>query len=162
MIFQIATIEHKKAAIEAVVAFLKEHATYEEDPTGEDYSEDYDHYFETTQEGKRTNIPFIGLEEGQVTSICFLTDDDTSWAVAEFWVNPKWRKQGVGRRLMDFVMDWCRKDGRYTQMEASCVIGNIPAKSFWNKLGFNTVDKKEFSDRTKRGAGVHFVNVRSL
>jgi GNAT superfamily N-acetyltransferase len=50
-------------------------------------------------------------------------------------VHPRWRGQGVGRAMMQFAMERCRKAGCY-KLALSSSVERQPAHEFYESLGF--------------------------
>jgi GNAT superfamily N-acetyltransferase len=60
-------------------------------------------------------------------------------ATASFLVDPACRGQGTGRRLGEYVLDWCRTAG-FTGIQFNAVVEtNAPAVHLWQSLGFGIV-----------------------
>jgi len=49
-------------------------------------------------------------------------------------VDEKYKGQGVGQKLFDMVVEWCRKNG-LTQLKIECQTNNVPACNFYHKQG---------------------------
>ena len=52
------------------------------------------------------------------------------------WVDRKSRKKGVGTKLAEAVEQWFA-ERKIDYVELNYITGNIEAKAFWNKLGYN-------------------------
>jgi ribosomal protein S18 acetylase RimI-like enzyme len=61
--------------------------------------------------------------------------DDPDWVVIAMWVDPAHRGEGLGRRLLDAVVDFQRAQGA-----AECVLGvvdgNDAARALYERYGF--------------------------
>jgi GNAT superfamily N-acetyltransferase len=58
-----------------------------------------------------------------------------SGIVEDVVVHPDYRRKGIGRRMMEFAMDYCRKKGCY-KMTLSSNLNRIDAHRFYRSLGF--------------------------
>lgn len=47
-----------------------------------------------------------------------------------------WRSQGIGRALMERVIDWARESGVITRLELEVLVRNAPAIQLYERLGF--------------------------
>jgi ribosomal protein S18 acetylase RimI-like enzyme len=65
------------------------------------------------------------------------------WAV---WVHRDFRGRGVGRRLMTALLDWARARG-VVAVYLDVVVGNDPARSLYERLGFVRRDLDPYSLR---------------
>ena len=60
------------------------------------------------------------------------------WGVIEeCYVNPSFRKQGIGSKLVYNTMEWFRSK-QVSRIEISVVTQNKEGEAFWQKLGFET------------------------
>ena len=88
-------------------------------------------------------------------SVTFIAETDTRWIglvgafrnterpdvvdLVSMWVTPAYRGSGVGRRLIDEVVDWARGNGN-TAVELWVTRGNDPAISLYTRAGFALTD----------------------
>lgn len=63
----------------------------------------------------------------------FRRDQDTTF-IRHFFIQPKRRRQGVGRQAMAWLMENVWKDGVRIRLEV--LVGNSTAIQFWRSLGF--------------------------
>jgi GNAT superfamily N-acetyltransferase len=61
--------------------------------------------------------------------------DRYSGLLAEVVVHPDWRRQGIGRKLVDAELGWLRKQGIH-RVEVQVLDGNPEAGAFWESMGF--------------------------
>ncbi len=97
-------------------------------------------------------IPFLVLLGDEVSGFCLLRDTGTCWQVAEFFILPPYRRQGVGAAAVHGLKTYCQRDGRYCDLEARTLRSNPGSALFWHKQGFLPV----------RQEGALLVNVCSL
>jgi len=74
---------------------------------------------------------------------CFLDEDDPRKAdLVSMWVAPEYRRQGVGRLLIDAVQSWAADRGVKTLllMVTSC---NQDAVEFYMRIGFSMTGRTE-------------------
>jgi ribosomal protein S18 acetylase RimI-like enzyme len=57
--------------------------------------------------------------------------------IGEFYVLPTYRRQGIGRRAIEKWLTEQRGQG-ITYVEATVLWANTPARSFWERLGFES------------------------
>ena len=62
-------------------------------------------------------------------------------ALTAMWVAPEVRGKGVGERIIQAVITWAQAGGA-TMLEASVSEDN-PARTFYQKLGFQETDERE-------------------
>lgn len=63
------------------------------------------------------------------------TDDDIIAELFQVWVDPTYRRRGVGRLIVESALDWARSTGK-RQMMLSVAIGPGSALEFYRQLGF--------------------------
>ena len=61
--------------------------------------------------------------------------DDPDWVVIAMWVDPARRGQGLGRRLLDAVVEFQRAHGA-TESVLGVVDGNDAARALYERYGF--------------------------
>ncbi|CAF1054161.1 unnamed protein product [Brachionus calyciflorus] len=54
-----------------------------------------------------------------------------------------YRKYGIGRMLLNHVLNYCEKDGNFESVYLHVQINNEVAIEFYKKFGFEIVEKKE-------------------
>jgi predicted acetyltransferase len=94
----------------------------------------FDHYW---TDATRTPLAIWVGEE--LAGFCFLRDADDQWRIAEFYVAPPYRRQRVGAAAVTSIKAFCRARGTHALLEASTLLSNAPALSFWHRQGFRTV-----------------------
>jgi ribosomal protein S18 acetylase RimI-like enzyme len=69
-------------------------------------------------------------------------DDVATVTMAKAWVDPAWRRQGLGRALTEAVASWA-KDKRAKILEVQVTENNAAAVAFYSKLGFTDTGRRE-------------------
>ena len=90
----------------------------------------------------RLGSRFVGLAWGRI-----MESDPHVAYLFQMWVAPEARRLGVGRLLVDAVIDWARRAGaRQLELEVTC--GNTPAWSLYSRAGFQPVgEPTPFAER---------------
>ena len=80
-----------------------------------------------------------------VQRLAWVRIDPVDAKVAELyqvWVDPTYRRRGVGRLVIDSALDWARTSG-VRQMVLSVALGPSSALDFYRRLGFVEVGTPE-------------------
>lgn len=82
-------------------------------------------------------VRFVAEVDGTVAGTASGGDGDTTGAAAltAMWVDPRFRKQGVGDALVQRVIEWAREAG-YGQLFLWVVEGNGSAERLYERNGF--------------------------
>jgi predicted acetyltransferase len=83
-------------------------------------------------------VPFAVWRGVEPIGFCLLRDAGERWQIAEFYVAPAYRRQGVGDAVVDAVKRYCRAVGRHRLLEASTLRFNTHADAFRSSQGFVT------------------------
>lgn len=75
------------------------------------------------------------------------------------WVDPGWRRQGVGRQLVEAVLSWAIKEG-FGRVRLWVAEGNAGAERFYSSLGFRATGERQ--PMGGRNAAMEFAMVRLL
>ena len=149
--FRLATVEEKEIIKQTLIEYSREMYKYEKVPSRQFASAQYfeDYWIEPER------YPFIALRGEDVAGICLLRDTGENYSITEFYIKPKYRRIGLGRRFVRFVIDFCKTDGKYKEIFANSLIDNLLAKWFWKSMGFKTqeiqeVGKEKFFINCKR------------
>ena len=78
---------------------------------------------------------WIGMAVGSRTG-----EDDRAHLYA-MWVDPRSRRAGVGRRLVEAVLEWARAEGA-TEIELGATAINRAAVEFYERLGFSDTGER--------------------
>lgn len=71
----------------------------------------------------------------------FLDQSDPTHAhLASMWVTPTHRRFGIGRKLVEAIVDWARLQGAGT-LQLTVTSNNDPAIQFYKSLGFSPTGK---------------------
>lgn len=68
------------------------------------------------------------------------------WVLNDLYVEPKYRKQGIGESLINIALKYAKQD-RTSHVELSTAVDNYIAQSLYESIGFK-----------KRNPGTHFFN----
>ena len=94
--------------------------------------------FAVKSEAAETQVTFVVVSNRMWLGMAsaFLEPDEPRTAqMVQMWVEPESRGLGLGRRLVDAVVDWARERGM-TRLRASVTEGNIAAGSLYAAVGF--------------------------
>lgn len=69
------------------------------------------------------------------------TGDEERAHLYAMWVDPRSRRAGVGRRLVDAVLAWARAEGA-TEIELGATAINRAAVEFYERLGFSDTGER--------------------
>ena len=84
-------------------------------------------------------LPFLIEENGEAVGLCLVRVRDGGWSIAEFYVVPDRRRDGVGRAAVEMVAGLARRAGA-AHLEAKVHPANEGALPFWLSAGFEVVD----------------------
>lgn len=121
------------------------------EPPAEWYEYPYlDNYWQESEE----RFPFLITVDGDIVGFAFVNrysrlDTDNTWSIAEFYVAPDFRREGVGsaaakRVLRQFTGDW----------EVAVLTGNDPAMTFWQRVIAQVAASEAVEQTTARWNGV--------
>ena len=91
------------------------------------------------------SIGFIAMDAGVACGIagCFLDQtDDTQAHLISMWTAPTHRQQGVGRLLVNEILDWAR-NRKVRVLRLMVTSNNNPAIKFYERLGFSMTGRTE-------------------
>jgi GNAT superfamily N-acetyltransferase len=134
-------MEEKEIVKQILMEYSRELYKYERFPSTKFASAKYFDYYWTEEE----RFPFIAVRKDGVAGICLLRDTGESYSIAEFYIKPKYRRIGLGRRFVRFIIDFCKENGRYRELYANSLADNLLAKWFWNSVGFKTKEIQEIA-----------------
>ena len=94
----------------------------------------------------------VAEEEGQVAGYCIIYYVLDEGEIARIAVSDKWRRKGVGRKLLDYTCECCLEKG-VERLLLDVRESNESARSFYQNYGFE-VDgvRKNFYDMPKEHA----------
>lgn len=84
------------------------------------------------------NVMFLACEEDRPVGLAFgLVDraQDRTGRVGGVWVDPAWRRRGIGEALLLEVVDWARARG-FERLRLWRVVDAVGPGSLYSKLGF--------------------------
>jgi len=86
---------------------------------------------------REASCAFAVEKDGRFDAIVsgFIADDPDAVHLVAMWVAPELRRSGVGRRLVDAIVDWARMCG--ARRVCLCVeSGNVDARRLYERCGF--------------------------
>jgi len=92
------------------------------------------------------------LDESPVGLIfVFIREDSNTGAIGGFWVNPNFRRKGIGKALIQSSMDWLNSK-KIKEMNFWNNPNNAASSAFYQKMGFSYIGKKQSleSDPTQK------------
>lgn len=113
---------------------------------------------ETVKEGIDTDSLFVCTENERITGVFILNTDPGGDYAAGDWsvfipegeymvihalaVDPDFSRKGVGRRMVEFCMDYAKENG-YKAIRLDAVPKNLPARHMYESLGFRFAGEKD-------------------
>lgn len=91
----------------------------------------------------RTPI-FVAIRDGQWVGMagCYVEETEATAVVWGMWVAPEARRGGLGRRLLEAVLDWARSEG-CGRARLSVTDINVGAGEFYRGAGFTPTGKSK-------------------
>ena len=123
--------------------YLTELAAFDEDVGKRGANGHVDYQYFDDYWGDTARFPLAIYRGDDLAGFCLLRDMGTRWGVAEFYVLPAHRRQGVGAEAVQAILDRCRADGRHTEIEADTLLANTPALAFWRGQSFVNISQDE-------------------
>lgn len=92
------------------------------------------------REGLSKRTQFVAISEEVVVGTAGgISDDGRTAHLVSMWVDPRWRGQGVGDRLVKVVLDWARNAG-FEEVRLWVADGNREAERLYTRNGFGRTD----------------------
>jgi len=91
------------------------------------------------------NVMFLAYEEDKpVGSVFGLVDrvQSRTGGVGGMWVDPMWRRRGIGEALLQEVVNWSRERG-FERLRLWCVMDAVEPGSLYRKLGFQETGNQQ-------------------
>jgi len=94
------------------------------------------------------DVMFLACEEDEedrpVGSVFGLVDrvESQTGGVGGMWVDPKWRRRGIGEALLQEVVNWARERG-FGRLRLWCVVDAAGPGSLYRKLGFQETGNQQ-------------------
>ena len=165
-----------EGVLRCLAEFHEEHQLVEEDGgTGECFdAEEYARWLPCGSDAASTEqaFTFVADGAGEIRGVLLLCADSTlhelpavgpHWDIAELYVAPAARGEGVGGQLLEHAVRWCARDARFALLEASSASANVRASRFYVAHGFGVAAREvRFRDRVVRPHGPHTVHLREL
>jgi GNAT superfamily N-acetyltransferase len=91
-----------------------------------------------------SRVRFVAESGGAVVGTASCGDGETTGvaALTAMWVDPGFRRQGIGALLVQRVIDWAR-EARYSQVVLWVVDGNDDAERLYKRHGFRRTGAQE-------------------
>jgi len=86
------------------------------------------HIWWAVDQARKVGFAVATLQRGMV-------DGRSQGMVAEFFIYPEYRREGLGRRLAEAVIEFLRGQGA-AEVYAAVVAGNVRGLRFWEACGF--------------------------
>ena len=80
-------------------------------------------------------LPFLIRVSASVAGFCLVRAMDGGWNIAEFGINPAWRRQGVGGQAVNALARAAKQAGA-DHLRADVHTWNSRGLSFWQACGF--------------------------
>ena len=92
------------------------------------------------------NVMFLAFEEdkpvGSVFGLVDRVQSSRTGGVGGMWVDPMWRRRGIGEALLQEVLDWARRRG-FERLRLWCVADSPGPASLYRKLGFRETGNRQ-------------------
>jgi GNAT superfamily N-acetyltransferase len=118
---------------------------YREETTGDPPTDDWlDMYCESlfADQGKHRHV-WWGVDSGRkigfavaVISKHWANKGRTQGVIGEFFIYPEFRREGLGRRLAQAVIEWLKEHGA-DEIQSGVFAGNVRGLRFWESVGFH-------------------------
>jgi len=108
---------------------------------------------------RHTAAGFIAGYVGQFRDGGMDWDARDTVTLAKAWVDPSFRRRGVGRALANAVMSWA-SDRHVKRLEVQATENNAAGVAFYRKLGFQDMGLRE-PLRSNPALRIHFLSQRS-
>lgn len=128
----LASFEEKNKIYKALIKYSNELKQFLENPTGEIASEVYFNYYWTESD----RFPFVAFIDDELIGFCLLRGEEKYYRIAEFYIKPKFRCLGYGKKLLNFTIEFCKKQGIHSSIIANSLVKNLGANNFWITNGF--------------------------
>jgi GNAT superfamily N-acetyltransferase len=117
---------------------------YREETSGEPAADAWlNHYLEVlfAEQGKRRYI-WWGVDASRKVGFAVVVMTK-HWAdqaktiaqVGEFFIYPEYRREGMGRRMAEALLEWLKANGA-VEIQSGVVAGNLRGLRFWEAVGF--------------------------
>lgn len=91
------------------------------------------------------NVMFLACEEDKPVGSAFGLVDrvrSRTGGVGGMWVDPMWRRRGIGEALLQAVVKWAR-EREFERLRLWCVVDAVGPDSLYRKLGFQETGNQE-------------------
>ena len=132
---RLASVDKKDEIYELLINYSKELEQYQEYPSGEIASNEYFDFYWTDSD----RFPFIAYINDKLIGFCFLRVEESYYSIAEFYIKPNFRRLGYGKSMLNFVIEFCKEQGKHSSIIADSFIKKSFAKNFWTANSFITI-----------------------
>jgi ribosomal protein S18 acetylase RimI-like enzyme len=139
---QLASVNKKDAIFKLLINYSKELEQYQEYPTGEIASHKYFDFYWT----EKDRIPFVACINEKLIGLCLLRVEESYYSIAEFYIKPRFRQQGYGKNLLNYIIEFCKEQRKHSSIIADSFVKNSIAKNFWNSNGFITIKEITYNN----------------
>lgn len=133
----LATKETKNDIFKLLIEYSKELEEYMEYPSGEIASNEYFDFYWTETD----RFPVIAYIDDELIGFCFLRVEESYYSIAEFYIKPNFRRLGYGKSMLNYIIEFCKEQGKHSSIIADCFIKNSIANNFWTANGFITIEE---------------------
>ena len=91
------------------------------------------------------NVMFLACDADQPVACVFGLVDrvrSRTGRAGGMWVDPGWRRQGIGQALLQEVIRWARERG-FERLTLWCVVGAVESGSLYRKMGFRETGNQQ-------------------
>jgi len=128
----LASFEEKNEIYKALIRYSKELEQFQENPTGKIASEEYFNYYWTESD----RFPIVAFIDDELIGFCLLRSEEKYYSIAEFYIKPKFRRLRYGTKLLNFTIEFCKKQGIHSSIISNSLVKNVRANTFWITNGF--------------------------
>ncbi len=139
---QLASVDKKDEIFKLLGNYSKELEQYQEYPSGEIASNEYFDFYWT----ETNRFPFIAYINDELIGFCFLRVEESYYSIAEFYIKPNFRHLGYGKKMLNFIIEFCKEQGKHSSIIADCFIKNSIANNFWTANEFITKKVVEYEN----------------
>ncbi len=130
----LASTDNKDEIFQLLIKYSKELEQIQETPSGKIASKEFFNFYWTESD----RFPFVAYDNNVLIGFCLLRVEESYYSIAEFYIKPNFRHLGYGKSMLNFIIEFCKVQGKYSSIIADPLIKNSIAKNFWTANGFIT------------------------